>query len=256
MSSQGKPEPFSSNRSSVREEFGRVAKSFEQRTRGRFDHLDVVRFSRVEPGATVLEVGSGTGHFLSLFSSTAGRLIGVDVTPEMLGQARRDHAEIHLVLGEGAALPLASRSIDLATSAQVLHHVPEPLSLLKEMRRVVRESGSVLVVDQVAPERFEQAVVMNELETVRDPSHAASRPPSAFRMLLQAAGLSVVDERMASSRQRFSDWMREGEFPRERIDAVQDFISRRGHETGMEFEREQGEYVFTRSRIMLLAQRI
>jgi ubiquinone/menaquinone biosynthesis C-methylase UbiE len=217
--------------------------------------LEVVKFTRVRTGAAVLEVGAGTGNFLSLFAGVAGLLIAVDLTAQMLEQAREHHPELRLLRAEGAALPLASCSVDLAASAQVLHHVPEPLPLLAEMRRVARDEGMVLIVDQVAPERYEEAVAMNELEMTRDPSHAASRPPSAFRTMLPAAGLDIVDERVVSVRQRFSEWMRAGEFPRERIDAVLDFIDRRGRETAMEFEREGGEYTFTRTRIMLLARR-
>ena len=255
MTSRTAGDRLESNRPLVRDEFGRVARDFAERTRGRFDDLDVVRFSRASPGATILEIGAGTGNFLSLFAPLRGVLVGADLTPEMLVEARRRHPELHLVLADGLALPIPSRSVDLATSAQMLHHVTEPLPVLMELRRIVRDSGKVLIVDQAAPEHFEEAVAMTELETVRDPSHAASRPPSAFRVLLQAAGLRVVDERIVSARQRFSNWMRAGEFALERIEAVLDFIARRGHETGMDFAREGDEYVFTRRRIMLLAER-
>jgi hypothetical protein len=126
---------------------------------------------------------------------------------------------------------------------------------LGEMRRVAAPDGRVLIVDQVAPERFEEAVAMNELEVLRDPSHAASRPPSAFRVMLAAAGLRIIDERIVSSEQRLSTWMWSQEFPPERIDKVRDFIARRGDETGMGFERDGDDWVFERRRMMLLAER-
>ncbi len=46
-----------------------------------------------------------------------------------------------------------------------------------------------------------------------------------------------------------------GEFPQERIDATRDFVERFGSETGMDFERDGDDWVFTRRRIMLLARR-
>jgi SAM-dependent methyltransferase len=237
----------------VVEEFTRAAAGFAERTKGRFEGLDAVAFSHTAGGDVLVEVGAGTGHFLSLFEEVAGALIAVDVTPAMLERARKDHPTVIPVLGDGARLPLRSSSIDLVTSAQMLHHVMRPLPILSEMRRVVAPSGSVLIVDQVAPERFEEAVAMTELETIRDPSHAASRPPSAFRVLVQAAGLEVAEERIVESRSRFSAWMWPGEFPATRIELVRAFIEQRGHETGMDFEPDGADYLFTRRRIMLRA---
>lgn len=237
----------------VVEEFTRAAPGFAARTKGRFDDLNAVAFSKVEQGAVVLEVGAGTGHFLSLFDELAASLIAVDITPAMLQQARKDHRRIAALVGDGARLPLRSGSVDLAATAQMLHHVAEPLPILNELRRVVRPEGAVLIVDQVAPERFEEAVAMSELEKIRDPSHAASRPPSAFRVLAQAAGLEVADLRVVESPSRFSKWMWPGEFPDARIEAVREFIATRGKETGMDFERDGDDYTFTRRRILLRA---
>lgn len=243
-----------SEREAITQEFDRAAEGFAARTAGRFAPLDVVTFSRAEPGATVLEVGGGAGNFLSLFEGHGRTLVNLDLTPKMLEISRRDHPGILTVLGDGGWLPLASGSIDLSTSAQALHHVRKPRPLIEEMGRVAGPDGRVLVVDQCATERYEEAVAMNELETVRDPSHAASRPPSAFRTLLSAAGLKVEDEKIVEVPERFSEWMGPGEFPQQRIDAVLDFIGAKGMETGMDFRVEGGEWVFTRRRMMLLAR--
>jgi len=203
---------------------------------------------------TVVEVGAGTGNFLSLFRGSADRLVAVDLTPAMLREGRNLHDGIDLVAGDGRHLPFASGSVDVVASAQALHHVFEPLAFLQEMRRVCGPDGRVLVVDQVATERFEEAVAMTELDRVRDPSHAVSRPPSAFRILMGRAGLQVVDEKIASSRERLSRWMWPEEFPQERIDAVKRFISERGDETGMRWRREGDDLTYERRRIMLLAE--
>ena len=217
--------------------------------------MDVVGFSRVRTGDSVLEVGAGTGNFLNLFREVAGALVAVDLTPAMLRVARDRFPEMCLVVGDGARLPIPSRAFHLVATAQALHHIHEPLPVLKELRRVVMADGKVLVVDQAATERYEQAAFMTQLEAIRDPSHAVSRPPSAMRVLVRAAGLEIVDERLVENRQTISDWMARGEFPDERFDAVDAFIDRFGHETGMDFEKEGGEWAFTRRRLMILAER-
>jgi ubiquinone/menaquinone biosynthesis C-methylase UbiE len=238
----------------VRQEFARAAGHFVERTAGRFDAMDVVAFSGALPGDTVVEVGAGTGNFLALFRDAAARLVAVDLTPAMLGEARR-HEVLHLVAGDGRRLPLKSASADLVTSAQALHHVHDPATVVKEMRRVTRPGGRVMIVDQVATERYEEALMMTQLELARDPSHAVSRPPSAYRMIARSAGLEILDERVLESEQRLSTWMWPGEFPDERIAAVSDLIEKIGPETGMGFERDGDDWVFTRRRLMLLAGR-
>jgi ubiquinone/menaquinone biosynthesis C-methylase UbiE len=243
------------HKETVQTEFSRAAGTFGRRTAGRFDALGVPEFSRVEHGAVVVEVGAGTGNFLRLFAEIASRLIGVDLTHEMLAQAPAHAPAIEAVVADGGRLPLKSDSIDLVASAQGFHHIPEPLHILKEMKRVMAPSGRVLIVDQTAPESFEQAAAMNELEVVRDSSHAASRPPSAFRILMSAAGLEIVDEKVVEVTERLSGWMWPDEFPAERIEAVRDFIERRGETTGMNWRREGDDWVYTRRRIMMLAER-
>lgn len=217
--------------------------------------MGVPGFSRVQPHETVLEIGAGTGNFLSLFQGHASRLIALDLTHGMLQQARKRHPGQELVVADGLRMPLRNRSIDLVTSAQALHHIFKPVPFLKEMRRVCAQGGRVLIVDQLATESYEQIAFMNEMELLRDPSHAVSRPRSAFRAIVMAAGLEIVDEKLFEDQSRFSKWMWPGEFPTERIEKVRGFVAKFGRETGMDFEPDGDDWVFTRRRIMLLAQR-
>ena len=242
------------HRDLIRSEFERAAQGFDERTRGRFDVLDIVSFSRVGPNATVVEVGAGTGEFLQLFRGERRKLVAVDLTEGMLRRAAEKEMDL-AILGDAGRLPLRSRSVDLVASAQMLHHVRQPVEVLREMRRVAREEGRVLVVDQVATERFEEIEMMNALEKLRDPSHVASRPPSAFDIMFRAAGLTIVDRSIFEDVQTMSRWMARGEFPDERFDSVEAFISEHGGATGMDFVKRDGEWSFTRRRIMLLAER-
>ena len=239
----------------VQQEFKRASATFAERTAGRFDHMDVVGFSRVTPGSSVAEVGAGTGNFLALFDKIASRQIAIDVTPAMLRQAVSRHPHLVSIVADGARLPLRSRSIDLVTSAQTLHHIHAPIPVIREMRRIVAPGGRVLIVDQVAPERVEESQMMNQLDHLRDPSHAACRPPSAFRIMVTAAGLEIEDEAVHDSQDTLSNWMPPEEFPAERIEAVHRFVAEHGKETGMAFERTGDDWTYTRRRIMVLAAR-
>lgn len=236
-------------------EFARAAKTFGARTAGRFDHMDVVAFSGSQRRDLVVEVGAGTGNFLALFEGAERDLVAVDLVPAMLDQARASFPEMHLVLADGAALPFASGSVDLVASAQALHHIQQPVSVLKEMRRVVKGDGRVLIVDQVATEKAEEALAMNELDRLRDPSHASCRPPSAFRIMVGAAGLAIEKEEIHASQDHLSKWMSRDEFPAKRVAAVEAFVAEHGAQTGMDFQSDGDDWIFTRRRIMILARR-
>lgn len=244
------------HRERVRAEFERVASTFGDRTRGRFDHMKVLEFSRVKRVNTVVEVGAGTGNFLALFRDVARRLVAVDVTPAMLADARKRYPGMGAAVIDGERLPFADGSIDLVTCAQMIHHVPEPVPLLREMARVTAATGSMLVVDQVATEDPSEAEAMSRLELIRDPSHARSRPPSEYRKMLSEAGLDLLDEKIVERRETFSSWMPPHEFPEDRIAAVVEFIEEPGDETGLDFRKEGDEVTYLRRRIMLLARPI
>ena len=240
------------HRDVVQKEFERAASTFAERTKGRFDKMDAVGFSKVTSGASVMEVGGGTGNFLGLFAGLAGMLVAVDLTHGMLVEAARRNPGMIAVVGDGSRIPARDSSIDLVASAQMFHHVFDPVEIIREMGRVSR--GQILVVDQVSNENEAEAGAMTELELVRDPSHAVTRTPSQLRDLLVTSGLQVTDERIVESRDRFSKWMWAGEFPEERIDSVRRFIVERGSETGMDFQPIDDDFEFTRRRLMLLAR--
>jgi ubiquinone/menaquinone biosynthesis C-methylase UbiE/DNA-binding transcriptional ArsR family regulator len=111
----------------------------------------------VEPGMTVADVGTGTGILATELAQLGMRVIGIDNSPRMLEAARAnleraDLREVELRGGEAGALPLADAEVDAALAHMVLHYLPSPPDALREMARVVRPGGAVVVVDFVAHE--------------------------------------------------------------------------------------------------------
>lgn len=200
----------------------------------------------------MIEVGAGTGNFLSLFAGVGSMLVATDLTPGMLRVARGRNPSMKLVCGDGAKLPLASRSIDLVTSAHALHHIPEPVPVLREMARITKTR--VLVVDIVAPDGEAEAARADEVMTIRDPSHARSLSNGAMRTAITQAGLRVVEERVVDRRGRVSDWMWPGEFPEERIAEVRAYVQRHRHVLGMGIEPDGDDFTYLDRRQMFLAE--
>lgn len=103
----------------------------------------------------LLDVGCGTATFAELVLSAGARLavIGMDYSPAMCTVAsrklaRRPGAESAVVLaGDSEHLPLADASVDLITCANSFHHYPRQGAVVREMRRILRPGGRLILLD-------------------------------------------------------------------------------------------------------------
>jgi demethylmenaquinone methyltransferase/2-methoxy-6-polyprenyl-1,4-benzoquinol methylase len=107
----------------------------------------------------VLDVASGTaGVALQLAGRSGGRVVGVDLTLDMLRQGQRnvtDHAmadRVQLVAGRAEQLPFADGTFDSLTFTYLLRYVEDPQATLVELARVLKPGGSVASLDFLLPE--------------------------------------------------------------------------------------------------------
>ncbi|HEV2445016.1 MAG TPA: methyltransferase domain-containing protein [Candidatus Sulfopaludibacter sp.] len=152
----------------------------------------IVKMAEAGPGDTVLDVACGPGLLACAFARVARHVTGIDLTPAMLEQARalqRQQGLENLTWQEGDVLPLpyADASFSIVSSRFAFHHFLDPLAVLKEMRRVCRPGGRVVVADS-AP-AANKADAFNRMERLRDPSHVRALSPQELRGLFADAGL-------------------------------------------------------------------
>jgi SAM-dependent methyltransferase len=195
-----------SHRDLIVEQFTRQAVPFSTAPAIRdADALNLlVETSGAGPDDAVLDVACGPGLVVCAFARTVRHATGIDVTPAMLDRARAHAAEEGVAnvtwrAGDVTALPFADGEFSLVVSRFAFHHFPDPGAVLREMARVCRPGGKVVVAD-VTPDPA-KAERFNLMEKLRDPSHTRALPPAELAALFVEAGLpapAVTPTRLAS----------------------------------------------------------
>ena len=167
----------------------------------------------IQPGETVLDLGSGAGFDAFLAArqlAGTGRVIGVDMTPAMISKARQnaaqsEHANVEFRLGEIEHLPVADGTVDLIISNCVINLSPDKKQVFREALRVLKPGGRLAIADVVAvapiPEKIRRDLV----------AYAGCISGAALvndvRAMLGAAGFVRIEiTEKSESRDLIDDW--------------------------------------------------
>jgi len=187
----------------IREEYAQIAKAVPEGANLGLGCGNPVAFASLKEGETVLDLGSGAGFDCLLAAEKVGekgKVIGVDMTPEMIEKAREDArtgncGNVEFRLGEIENLPVADSFVDVVISNCAINLVPDKRRAFKEAFRVLKPSGRLIVSDVVLLKEL-PAFVKNSIEAyISFVSGAIMR--DEYISTIEAAGfheVRIVDE--------------------------------------------------------------
>lgn len=133
--------------------FDRVAAQWDAMRRSFFSENvreAAYRVAEVKPGRIAADLGAGTGFITEGLLERGLRVIAVDQSEAMLIELRRkfgDSGRVDCRFGEAESLPIPDGSVDYAFANMYLHHVEDPAAALREMARILKPGGRLVITD-------------------------------------------------------------------------------------------------------------
>ena len=156
----------------------------------------------IRPGDTVLECACGTGTITAAIAPACARVVATDYSEGMLKQAGKKLTRYPNVVVEQADithLRYADDSFDAVVAANVIHLLPEPGDALKELKRVTRPGGTIIVPTYVIPKKRAHTIFLKLISRcgVHFQEHF---DPASYRAFFERMGCTGVTYRVVRGR--------------------------------------------------------
>lgn len=132
-----------------------------------YDHIEIlmgrlrnkVANKITKPHAKILDVACGTGAQSIAFAKKGHSVIGIDLSEDMLKRAQnkiKPAYDLQFILGDAAKLDYPDNTFDASSVSLALHDMPEEIAvmILREMKRVVKSDGQIIIVDYNTPKNW------------------------------------------------------------------------------------------------------
>jgi ubiquinone/menaquinone biosynthesis C-methylase UbiE len=168
-----------------------VAPAYDRRyERNRFDGVEATLHRFIDDaGCTdAVEVGCGTGHWLSALGGRSCTVAGLDLSAEMLHRARSAAPFARLVRGRAEQLPWAAASFDRLFCVNALHHFDDAGAFMVEAHRVLRPGGALLTVGLDPHTHLDSWWIYDYFPAALEADRARYAPTARIRERMEAAG--------------------------------------------------------------------
>ena len=196
----------------VRDSFRNVAANYSRSTfhASSVRLQEVLDLARPRPGDLVLDVATGTGNTAFALAPHVRRVVGLDLTREMLEEARRVAAERGIanadwVIGDALHLPFQDDTFDLYAVRAAPHHFADVEAFMAEAFRVLKPDHDAVFIDCAPPVPARD--LLHEVEMRRDPSHVLSLTVDEWVAKLRRAGFEVETAEARELDWNYEEWM-------------------------------------------------
>jgi ubiquinone/menaquinone biosynthesis C-methylase UbiE len=176
--------------------------------------------------SSVLDLGCGAGHAsFAMARGGARRVVAYDLAAQMLHvvaaeAATRGYAQIETCAGPAERLALEDASFDVVVTRYSAHHWLDLRRAIREVARILKPGGTLVVIDVLAPETPLLDTVLQTVEILRDPSHVRNYRESEWRALFESAGFSVPLVHRWKLPMEFNGWVARIATSNSRIEAL------------------------------------
>ncbi|WP_416825573.1 class I SAM-dependent methyltransferase [Ectobacillus polymachus] len=217
----------------VQEQFGTHAEHYvtsETHAKGK-DLAALLQAGNASQADIVLDIATGGGHVANGFAPLAFQVIALDITKRMLEKAEafirgNGHNNVHFVQGDAEQLPFPDDSFTIVACRIAPHHFPSVSSFVAECYRVLKENGSFLLLDNVAPEDDELDSFYNTVEKTRDYSHNRAYKKSEWLTIVEQSGFSILNMQTFSKTFPFESWCNRMSLSDEEKEQLQSYMIR------------------------------
>lgn len=158
----------------------------------------VVDFTGARDGAKILDIGTGTGKQAFAFAKRGYDVTGIDLSEDMLKVAvkKSKYENVRFIVADAAHLPFKDSSFDVSSASFALHDMLLPIreKALKEMVRVTRREGMIVVVDYALPENRVSRFLIYHFIKLYEGKYYIEFIKSEFEALLVESGIEITEK--------------------------------------------------------------
>ncbi|MGL4427525.1 MAG: class I SAM-dependent methyltransferase [Silvania sp.] len=250
-----------SHHDNVEKQFGSQAKAYLTSTvhaSGR----DLVRLAeRLAdfPNACVLDLGCGAGHASFVAAQQVAQVTAYDLSSQMLevvAEAAKEKGLANVATRQGYAesLPFDDQSFDVVISRYSAHHWHDVGQALREVKRVLKPGGTVIIMDIMSPGHPVRDVWLQTVEALRDTSHVRNYSSGEWLSMFTDAGLITRSLQTDRLTLEFSSWIARMRTPEALSQGIRLYQESASAEVKAYFELQE-EGSFTSDTILAEAQK-
>jgi ubiquinone/menaquinone biosynthesis C-methylase UbiE len=245
---------FDSHTKKIQKQFNRQAKEYAQTNQAKDLRAmaSLVGLTKTNASSVTLDVACGPGRLTMAFANHAKQATGLDVTENLLDIGRAEAAKLEIdniafTYGSALNIPFDSKTFDTVSCRAAFHHFATPGQVLKELARVLKPDGEIVIADILGNEETTKATHHDALEQLCDPTHVSCLSKTRFLALFNETGLDVTSSRFGSMDYEVEQWLLHGGPNDEQKQEIRSRFEQSvvSDQTGLDAREEKGVLKFT-----------